>query len=79
MDYNLDQIDDIKDEVLRRVRQLDQPYLNQYEGAVTSWLVNTVLECAQQGNSADGNGACPGGIYHIEYLDAEIVRLIPRP
>ena len=34
---------------------------------------------AQQTNSADGNGACPGGIYHIEYLDAEIVRLIPCP
>lgn len=39
-------IDKIKDEVLRRVRKLDKTFTSQYEGAVTEWLVRTVIEVA---------------------------------
>jgi len=42
--------------------------------------INDVREllASQQPNAADGVKACPGGVYYIEYLDSETVRLIPR-
>ena len=41
----INEIEAIKKEVLNQVRQLDYKYkVQQYESAVTSWLVRTILE-----------------------------------
>jgi hypothetical protein len=29
-------------------------------------------------NPADGASTCPGGVYYIEYLESDTIRLVPR-
>jgi len=51
--HTMDQIEEIRNAVLDRVRKLRQPFLGQYEGAVTEWLIRNVLECAEQTDPGD--------------------------